>query len=307
MEKTSVSKKVQKAITPALLRSLALLASYSVINDAEDHAIDLLIAAFFFAMRSCEFVHTSTPGQTKMITLGCITFFTRDRKEIRHSHPDLIDLAFHVRVKFEDQKNGDKMDFRSQRKSGHPTLSPVLRFIRVVQRIRKFVPRYNEHTPLCTVFKAGLKTDRISQRYTLKLLRKACRIGGGREVFGFGPKDIGNRSIRSGAAMALFLTGHSAEKIMLLGRWKSSCFLDYIRPQVIEWVNLFSVDMISFEHFFELFTPKDSKKTDSLKESFEIPNLVQNYEKRNGRLRNSVFNRKLGQGTGGHTLYACAY
>ena len=126
-------------------------------------------------------------------------------------------------------------------------------------------------------------------------------------MFEFGPKDIGNRSIRSGSAMALFLTGHSAEKIMLLGRWKSSCFLDYIRPQVIEWVNLFSVDMISFEHFFELFTPKDSKKTNSLKESFEIPNLVQNYEKRNGRLRNSVFNRKLGQGTGGHTLYACAY
>ena len=212
-----------------------------------------------------------------------------------------------MRVKFEDQKNGDKMDFRSQRKSGDPTLCPVLRFIRIVQRIRKFVPRHNEHTPLCTISNAGLKTDRISQRYTLKLLRKACRIGGGREVFGFGPKDIGNRSIRSGAAMALFLTGHSAEKIMLLGRWKSSCFLDYIRPQVIEWVNLFSVDMISFEHFFELFTPKDSKKTDSLKESFEIPNLVQNYEKRNGRLRNSVFNRKLGQGTGGHTLYACAY
>ena len=104
--------------------------------------------------------------------------------------------------------------------------------------------------------------------------------------------------------MALFLTGHSAEKIMLLGRWKSSCFLDYIHSQVIEWVNLFSVDMISFEHFFELFKPKDRKKIDSLKEDFKISNIVQNYEKRNGRLRNSVFNRTLGQGTGSHTLYA---
>ena len=69
-------------------------------NDAEDHTIDLLIAAIFFAMRSCEFVHTSTPGQTKMITLGCITFFTWDRIEIKHSHPNLVDLAFHMRVKF---------------------------------------------------------------------------------------------------------------------------------------------------------------------------------------------------------------
>ena len=68
--------------------------------------------------------------------------------------------------------------------------------------------------------------------------------------------------------MALFLTGHSAETIMLLGRWKSSCFLDYIRPQVIDWVNRFSVDMISFKHFFELFTPKDRKKTDSLRKDF---------------------------------------
>ena len=100
-----------------------------------------------------------------------------------------------MRVKFEDQKNCDKMDFRSERKSGDPTLCPVLRFIRVLQRIRKFVPRYNEHTPLCTVFKAGMKVDRIRQRCTLKLLKKACRIGGGRKVFGFGPKDIGNRSI----------------------------------------------------------------------------------------------------------------
>ena len=77
---------------------------------------------------------------------------------------------------------------------------------------------------------------------------------------GFSHKEIGNKSIQSGVAMALSLKGHSAEKIMLLGRWKSTCFLDYIRPQVIEWVNLFSLDMISFEHFFEVFTPSDKRK-----------------------------------------------
>ena len=144
MEKTTVGRKAQKAITPAFLRCLALLASHSVINNAKDHAVDLLIAFYFFAMRSCEFVHTLTPGQTKIITLGCITFFSSDQKELKHSHPNLIKLAVHVRVKFEDQKNGDKFDFRSQRRTGDPTLCPVLRFIRIVQRIRRFVPRYNK-------------------------------------------------------------------------------------------------------------------------------------------------------------------
>ena len=147
------------------------------------------------------------------------------------------------------------MDFRSQRKTGDPILCPVLRFIRVVRRIRKFVPCCNRQTPLYTFFEVGMKSTRMSQRYTLQLLKKACHKGGGREVFGFSPKESQNRSIQSGAVMALFLKGHSAEKIMLLGRWKSTCFLDYICPQVIEWVNLFSINMISFKDFFESFTP----------------------------------------------------
>jgi hypothetical protein len=36
--------------------------------------------------------------------------------------------------------------------------------------------------------------------------------------------------------MALALQGgNSDKKIMMLGRWKSTAFLDYIRPQVLEW------------------------------------------------------------------------
>ena len=57
---------------------------------------------------------------------------------------------------------------------------------------------------------------------------------GGESFFGFHPHEIGNRSIRPGAAMALFLSDHSPAKIMILGRWKSDAFLDYIRPQVLE-------------------------------------------------------------------------
>jgi hypothetical protein len=75
---------------------------------------------------------------------------------------------------------------------------------------------------------------------------------GGKMTFGFHPHEIGNRSIRSGAAMALFLKDHSTAKIMILGRWSSDAFLVYIRPQVLEWTNNMSRDMVSFDSFLDV-------------------------------------------------------
>ena len=86
-----------------------------------------------------------------------------------------------------------------------------------------------------------------------------CRLHGGVKRFGFHPEEIGNRSIRSGAAMALFLNDVSSDKIMILGRWKSKAFLDYIRPQVVQWTRLYSVDMISFNNFFKLCASLDKR------------------------------------------------
>jgi hypothetical protein len=52
--------------------------------------------------------------------------------------------------------------------------------------------------------------------------------------------------------MALFLKDHSTAKIMILGRWSSDAFLVYIRPQVLEWTNNMSRDMISFDSFLDV-------------------------------------------------------
>ena len=84
------------------------------------------------------------------------------------------------------------------------------------------------------------------------MIKKICDTYGGVERFGFHKDKIGNNSIRSGAAMALFLNDHLSDKIMILGRWKFKAFLDYIQPQVVQWTRLFSNNMISFINFFEL-------------------------------------------------------
>ena len=52
--------------------------------------------------------------------------------------------------------------------------------------------------------------------------------------------------------MALFLMDHSPAKIMIMGRWSSDAFLDYIRPQVLEWTNNMSRDMIQVDEFLDL-------------------------------------------------------
>ena len=92
----------QKAITPELLRCIASSTSSELRNNADDHTADLIIGAFFFAMRSCEFSKTSIPGKTIMIHLGGVKFFAEDRSPIHQDNPRLLELAVYVWILFED-------------------------------------------------------------------------------------------------------------------------------------------------------------------------------------------------------------
>jgi hypothetical protein len=75
----------------------------------------------------------------------------------------------------------------------------------------------------------------------------------GRNRYGFTDEEIGTRSIRSGAAMALAVQGGQSDpKIMMLGRWKSRRFMEYIRPQVLEWAGSMSSDMVKAQPFLDL-------------------------------------------------------
>ena len=63
---------------------------------------NLIIGAFFFAMRSCEYAIPKDSGQTITIRLGGVTFFNIQRKEINQNHPHLLQIAVHVRLLFEE-------------------------------------------------------------------------------------------------------------------------------------------------------------------------------------------------------------
>ena len=110
MISTLPSTKSQKAITPACLRCMAQYTSLELEKNAEDHMANLIIGAFFFAMRSCKYALPKEPGQTITIRLGGVTFFDIQHKEINQNHPHLLQIAVHVRLLFEDQKNKEKCE-----------------------------------------------------------------------------------------------------------------------------------------------------------------------------------------------------
>jgi hypothetical protein len=141
---------------------------------------------------------------------------------------------------------------------------------RIVQRLIKFGTSVNDDTPLST-----FNNTHITSKFTRDLLRHTCHIYGGKDKFGFDPSDIGNHSIRSGAAMALFLMNYHSDRIMILGRWKSTAFLIYIRPQVMEWTSNMSTDMIRFNSFREA-TSTSNKHTSLQLNPFQNGHRINN-------------------------------
>jgi hypothetical protein len=107
-----------QAITPKFLRTFCTFLSTvtSKSGDASTlaHVADLVLGAFFFAMRSCEYTKLVSIGRTKRVRLGCFVFRTASRRVLLHSDPKRLHHAECVTIVFEDQKNGKKMDARPQ-------------------------------------------------------------------------------------------------------------------------------------------------------------------------------------------------
>jgi hypothetical protein len=60
--------------------------------------------------------------------------------------------------------------------------------------------------------------------------------------------EVGTHSLRSGAAMAMYLGECPVYTIMRIGRWSSDAFLRYIRKQVMEFSHNVSKKMLRFRH-----------------------------------------------------------
>ena len=91
----------------------------------------LLIGAFFFAMRSCEYLNVSGERRTKLLIISNIRFYLR-RQLISHDHPDLP-LADSVSITFLFQKKEVRDDTITQHRSNDNVLCPVRQWASLVQ------------------------------------------------------------------------------------------------------------------------------------------------------------------------------
>jgi hypothetical protein len=167
-----------------------------------------------------------------------------------------------ITITIVDQKNWNKMDTRTQPRTNHEYLCPVLQFVSIVQRILRNIPDAGPNTKINSIYSPSHKlVTLITSDYVQDHLRHTCKTFGGKATFEFDPHEIGNKSIRSGAAMALFLQNTSSSRIMILGRWDLEAFLVYIRPQVLEWTNNMSKSMIAIDSFTDIGTAFTHNKT----------------------------------------------
>ena len=241
------SRRKQKALPLSVLRKMM-----EVSTTEWDIATSwLLIGGLFFAMRSCEYLQTSadeSSKRTKILRLKNIQFTSKGRR-IPHDSPNLEESDM-VAINFEFQKN-DRRDvqihlFRTDDK----ILCPVKAWAATVKRVRSY-PNQHDNLTVCTFQeKDGSLTQIVAEHVRIRLRAIVDLIG--EEALGFGRDDIGLHSIRSGGAMAMFLSGTSTIVIRRIGRWSSEAFLEYIREQVEDFTAGVAQRMLKFEKFHNL-------------------------------------------------------
>jgi hypothetical protein len=74
----------------------------------------------------------------------------------------------------------------------------------IVQQIHQLIPGWTSQTQVNTLLTEN-ETLQITNTFIRKLLRATCHNFGVKTTFGFNQANIGNKSLQSSVAMALFL------------------------------------------------------------------------------------------------------
>jgi hypothetical protein len=155
-----------------------------------------------------------------------------------------------VSITFEEQKNNIKNETRTQQRNNDPVLCPVRAWANITQRILQYEKQNLEST--VNVYMDPNDSTHTPTYFTQKSLNTLLRTTVNQKppnFFGYSHSSIGTHSVRSGAAMALYLGDTYPHKIMLLGRWSSDAFLVYLRPQVLQSFSQLSTQMLTNEDF----------------------------------------------------------
>ena len=204
--------------------------------------------AFFFAMHSCEYTKTTGELRTKFLCQQNLRFYC-DRKELPHLHPKLH-LTDCIAITFEFQKNDERNATVTMHRTRDPTLGPVKAWAAVIRHILSY-DGTGPDTPVNTVHLENGTMIEVTSKMLLKQICAAISFFGEAEL-GYSMGNVGTHSIRSGAAMAMYLARVPVFTIMLIGCWSSDAFLHYIHCQVQEFSAGVSSRMLLSHDFFTI-------------------------------------------------------
>ncbi len=157
---------------------------------------------------------------------------------------------------FQRQKNDRKSDTVTQWRTSDPIMCPVKLWASIITRILSYKGTNQEsHVSLS---QHRNKTSASHRRWS-QIFSKIASSQLVKKKLGIHRSEVGTHSIRSGAAMAMYLAGVPIFSIMLIGRWLSLTFLKYIRKQVQEFS--FGISLQTFKH---INNPLTTNTTDSI-------------------------------------------
>ncbi len=195
-------KEIQQKAIP--LDVISLIAKLDAI-ESQCATTQLIIGAFFFTCRSCKYLEVSHPEskRTKQLMLGNLAFYKGNIK-IPHSSPLKLQTTNRISINFETQKNGRKFDTVTQWQTGHASLCPIIQWAALTQRILGY-PSTTKDTKVLTVM-IGMRILNITSKNIKTALHDGVTTYGKAKLRIYRHK-VGRHSIRSGAAMVMYLGG----------------------------------------------------------------------------------------------------
>ena len=213
----------------------------------------LMMLAFFFAMRSCEYLKVEQSDQCRTSPLRKRNFvFMKNHTVLPHTSP-FLEQADTVTLYFEFQKRDLRNDSVTQAKTGKHRDCPVKAAAAVIRRMQRQGMSDDDF-----IYSFLHETNKRKTAFTSKVARTMLRqfIGSVAHAnYGLTADEIGLHSMRSSSAMAMYMNRVPVYTIMLLGRWSSDAFLRYIRPQVETFGHDVSKKMIETEMFYHVPNP----------------------------------------------------
>lgn len=188
----------------------------------------LIVLAFFFLLRVGEYTLPSEHRTTRTVQFRVcdVRFWQGQTLLPLTSDAAILAAASSVTLTMDNQKNGQRGDIIHQ-EACDDDFCPVRS---VAARVSAIMA---QNMPLTTPLSYIQPGIHVQPNHVLYAVRRGARTARLTES-GYNLSCIGAHSLRSSGAMALWLSGHSPEAIMKLGRWRMLTFLTYIHAQIAE-------------------------------------------------------------------------